>query len=83
MFAEALALPASDRSLLLQTQCGDDVELKEQVEALLASHASFHGFLEDGENSEFYESANALRESLPTDEMPGDRIDRYKLLVGA
>ena len=36
LFAAALELPAAERAAFLATRCGDDVELRREVEALLA-----------------------------------------------
>lgn len=70
----------SQRELYLTEQCGEDTELKQRVRALITAHRSSDGFLEDGDSSDSFELAGALRNALPSDEMPGDRIDRYKLL---
>ena len=64
----------------MEEQCAGDKELKERVLALITAHESSDGFLEDVDGNDSFELAGALRSALPSDEMPGDRIDRYKLL---
>ncbi|MGQ0628367.1 MAG: WD40 repeat domain-containing serine/threonine protein kinase, partial [Phycisphaerales bacterium] len=45
VYAEAAALPASEVSAFLDRACGEDVELRREVESLLASAAKRPGFL--------------------------------------
>ena len=73
-------MPAAERGAFLDEQCGEDPDLKKRVLALLTAHQSSDGFLEDADETDSFELAGALREALPMDEMPGDHIDRYKLL---
>jgi len=46
LFAQALQLPASERSAFLERACGADTKLRERVEGLLQAHDSAGDFLE-------------------------------------
>ncbi|HEX5124230.1 MAG TPA: tetratricopeptide repeat protein [Rhodanobacteraceae bacterium] len=46
LFAEAIDLPADERSAWLATQCGDDAALRAEVEQLLRADAKAHDFME-------------------------------------
>lgn len=46
IFLEALHQPVEDRAAYLNTACGEDVELRRKVEALLASHQQQDSFLD-------------------------------------
>ncbi|MCZ6675205.1 MAG: serine/threonine-protein kinase [Verrucomicrobia bacterium] len=80
IFSEAIELPESERVHFLDTECGDNTELRQRVDALLQAHDKSDGFLEDTGQDASFGLADSLRDSLPSDEMPGDRIGRYKLL---
>src|SRR5688500_6179303 len=51
VFEQALAVDESERPAFLAAACGSDVQLRERVEALLASHAASDSFLETGASS--------------------------------
>ncbi len=75
LFNDALARrDKEDRDAFLAAECGDDNDLRTQVEALLDSH-------EHGNISGFLQQAV----SLPGDASPGTLIGRYRLLkeIGA
>jgi serine/threonine protein kinase len=80
IFSEAIELPESERISYLDGECGSKVELRQRIETLLKAHDKSDGFLEDAEQTGSFGLADSIRDSLPTDEMPGDRIGRYKLL---
>ena len=78
IFADALEKAnAAERAAYLTQACGNDAQLRQQVEALLLAHEKAGGFLE--------EPAAALPGGTivvptPLTEKPGDRIGHYKLL---
>ena len=78
IFADALEKAnAAERAAYLAQACGNDAQLRQQVEALLQAHEKAGGFLE--------EPAVALPGktvvlSTPLTEKPGDHIGHYKLL---
>src|SRR5437868_13516767 len=45
LFADALERPPAERALFLAEACGDDAELRRQVEEWLASNEAADGFL--------------------------------------
>src|SRR4051812_7128307 len=71
LFAEALDLPAADRTAFLDRACAGDRELRARIESLLSGHDAADSFLE--------ESLTA-RPTLRAEEKPGDVIGRYTLL---
>jgi serine/threonine protein kinase/Tfp pilus assembly protein PilF len=76
VFTEALQLPADKRAAYLDLACRGDLELRQQVEALLAGHKEAGDFLEHSPREAVIES----RSLASTSEKAGDRIGRYKLL---
>jgi serine/threonine protein kinase len=74
VFAEAIQLPASERSAYLASACGADKELRQLVEQLLEAHDQAGDFLEQPPPE-----AESVAEAT-VGEKPGDRIGRYKLL---
>src|ERR1700722_16518844 len=76
VFTEALQLPDHERAAYLERACGDDVELRCAVEALLQEHGQVGDFLEKSPNAP---RAQAKAEA-PSAEKPGDCIGDYKLL---
>src|SRR6187455_1956750 len=71
LFSEAKALPAGDRTCLVDEACRDDPDLKEQLLVLLRAH---------DDAGDFLQPAPLLPSNSPANEKPGDRIGRYKLL---
>jgi len=76
IFAEAVDLPADERAAYLERACGGDAKLRQQVEALLQTHDHVGDFLEESPQKASIEA----RVGGSTNEKPGDRIGRYKLL---
>jgi serine/threonine protein kinase len=76
VFTEALQLPAHKRAAYLERACGDDVELRHAVEALLQEYDQVGDFLEKSPNAP---RTQAKAETAGT-EKPGDKIGGYKLL---
>ena len=72
VFAAACAQPPGARAALLAEACGDDLEMRREVESLLASHDAAGGFL----------SGPALGPAAPPD-FEGRRIGPYRLLAVA
>jgi eukaryotic-like serine/threonine-protein kinase len=77
IFTEAIQLPREERMTFLDGACGDDVELRRRVAALLKSNDRAGGFLETPPTG----SISAERAKTPIGEKPGDQVDRYKLLA--
>ena len=78
IFITALEFAAgAERAGFLDDACEGDPELRRRVEALLATHNAAGGFLEEPNSSE-PEGARLLEPRVG--ELPGARIDRYKLL---
>ena len=76
IFAAALELPPGLRADYLQKTCGEDAALRGRIEGLLKAYQDAGGFMEE---------PAAARKTIvlslpPSDEQPGDRIGRYKLL---
>ena len=76
IFTEAVDLPADARAAYLERACGGDVKLRQRVEALLQTHDHVGDFLEESPQKATIEA----RIGGSTNEKPGDRIGRYKLL---
>jgi serine/threonine-protein kinase len=76
-FADALACATPElRSALLDRACGDDAELRSQIEALLAAHDEAGDFLKGGESPiDFAAQADNIN-----GECAGTVIGAYKLL---
>ena len=47
LFQTALERPPADRALFLDESCGDDLELRSEVESLLEAHEQADSFLDD------------------------------------
>src|SRR6266566_4028083 len=76
VFTEALQLPDGERQAYLDRACGNDIQLRQQVEGLLDAHDQVGNFLEESPQK----TAMEARTALSVGERPGDRIGRYKLL---
>ena len=76
IFDAASKLPASERSVYLQSACAGDAALLARVEALLKAHEAAGGFMEEPAGP----ARKTILLTLPLDEKPGDKIGRYKLL---
>jgi serine/threonine protein kinase len=75
VFTAALQWPAGERAAFLERACGGDQELRHRVEALLKTHDRLGDFLEQPPTE-----STRSRPGVPSGELPGDRIGRYKLL---
>src|SRR5436190_10071866 len=82
IFLEAVEMAGpAEREAFLHQACGDDADLRRQVETLLSNHARAGKFLEPPTNN-----AAATCESVrgvvprPTDEVAGNRIGPYRLV---
>ncbi len=77
IFTAATALPTEERPAFLDRACAGDPTLRAQVDSLLRAHDAALDFLESG-------PTDLSQERVPLEsaieEMPGDRIGRYKLL---
>ena len=78
IFADALEKAnAAERAAYLTQACGNDAQLRQQVEALLLAHEKAGGFLEEPAAAL---PGNTIVVPTPLTEKPGDRIGPYKLL---
>src|SRR6266404_5454521 len=76
VFTEALRLPDHERTSYLDRACGDDVELRRAVEALLKEYDQVGDFLEKSPNA----PRTKAKAEAAGGEKPGDSIGGYKLL---
>lgn len=78
LFVEAAGLPPDRRGAFLAARCGDDADLRRELESLLEFHENTTGFLS---GSPFQDIGPAAIGTLPT----GTRIGRYTVvrLLGA
>src|SRR5258707_3616152 len=74
----ALELRPAERGAYLDQACAGDAALRQQVEALLLSHAQAEDFMEAPPAS--FDLKQTVRVLVPLTEKPGDKIRRYKLL---
>jgi serine/threonine protein kinase/tetratricopeptide (TPR) repeat protein len=78
IFADALEKAnAAERAAYLAQACGNDVQLRQHVEALLQAHAKAGGFLEQPAAAP---PGKTVVLSTPLTEKAGDHIGHYKLL---
>ena len=78
IFADALEKAnAVERAAYLTQACGNDVQLRQQVEALLQADEKAGGFLEEPAAAS---PGGTIVVSTPLTEKPGDRIGHFKLL---
>ena len=75
----ALLTPEAERGALLDRICGDDAELRGEVESLLAAHAASEGFLATSAESFAAPVVIAAAAREPADR-PGQIVGRYRLL---
>ncbi len=76
LFQEAVERPAEQRQAFLDASCGDDADLRHEVESLLASHAEAGGFLE----TPAFAEASA-RAPLGPAVAPGYRLGPYEIVA--
>jgi len=77
LYHDAAAMPVSERADFLRRACGDDVSMREEVEALLAAAGEAASFLEDRAAigvAAAWVPADAAEAALPA------QIGRYKLV---
>src|SRR5437667_11505072 len=80
LFEAALQLAdPAERATYLQQACGDDLQLRQRVESLLAAHQEAGTFIDEpvGGQQPVQMSTDDI---LPRSEQSGERIGRYKLL---
>jgi eukaryotic-like serine/threonine-protein kinase len=79
VLAAALQARPEDCPALLDRLCGDDAELRREVESLLAAHAAAEGFLDTSAETFAAPIVVAAAAREPTDR-PGQIVGRYRLL---
>src|SRR5256714_343125 len=80
LFEAALQLETpGQRAAYLQQACGDDVALRQRVEALLQAHDQAHEFLEKPPAAVSAKTFVVTTGMVAVTEKAGDRIGRYKL----
>src|ERR1051325_9070492 len=77
IFHGALQLPAGQRTTYVSQACGDDEQLRAQVESLLNANDVAGGFMEEPAAPS---PDKTIALTIPLTEKAGDRIGRYKLL---
>ncbi|HEX4350084.1 MAG TPA: serine/threonine-protein kinase, partial [Verrucomicrobiae bacterium] len=77
IFDAALQLPPEQRAEHIRQACGNDEELRQRVEALLAAHERAGAFMAEPVASS---PKPTIVLSFPVTEKAGDKIGRYKLL---
>ncbi len=82
VFHEALEKTGPERNSFVAAACGQDRDLRAQVEALLAAHDEAEGFLASPTMEDANEAAKAARglATAAPPEGPGSTIGPYKLL---
>ncbi|HQR36582.1 MAG TPA: protein kinase [Blastocatellia bacterium] len=80
IFNAALDRPAGERDALLESACGDDPSLRQQVENLLSSHQHAGDFIEAPAALPFDSLLTDEAVTLQLDSMAGRRIGAYKLI---
>ena len=82
IFKKAVQLPPEQRAAYLDEACGDNLELREDVESLLNAHENAHSFMEMPAIELPAEMLNGvtLYQDPPITERPGTVIGPYKLL---
>jgi len=82
VFQEALGKTGTERTHFVAAACGDDAELRAQVEALLAAHDEAGEFLASPTGAGADAAARAVAEEASDNppEGPGTQIGPYKLL---
>jgi serine/threonine protein kinase/tetratricopeptide (TPR) repeat protein len=78
LFSEAVEKPPAQHSAFLDAACGEETELRTQIDALLQAHDEAGGFLASPTLPETDPVTTA--ESRLAEETPGSRIGPYKLL---
>ena len=76
LFEQALEVPVDERVAFVARNCGEDAEVRGEVESLLESHAQADGFID--KRSLFFADESDERDStvLP----PGQLIERYRII---
>ncbi len=81
IFHAALALGSADRATYLASACGNNLELRRQLEALLRAHGGENFLAEEpGTGAEAASGAAAPTVFVPVTEGPGSVVGPYKLL---
>ena len=75
LFMEVVQLPPEERAAFLDQACGQDEQLRRNIESLLKTMDRAGSFLEESASEEI-----GKLKSRAVGEKPGDRIGRYKLL---
>jgi hypothetical protein len=81
LFVKALQFTSLEqRATFLEDACGDDEELRQRIETLVAAHEQSGGFLKEPPAAVSAQTLVITTSMVPGVEKPGDRIGRYKLL---
>src|SRR5947209_1576261 len=76
IFNAAVKLPPAERTSYLDQACGDNADLRRDVESLIVAHEGDRDFL----RQPALDRATQTEEFKPVTEGPGTRIGPYKLL---
>ncbi|HTW78647.1 MAG TPA: protein kinase [Terracidiphilus sp.] len=82
LFHECLDLPEESRAAFLDKRCGEDAELRKEVESLLESSSTTMDFLNDPVKQAAFDFSNGSASHMIS---PGNKIGRYEILscIGA
>ena len=79
-FERCLELSPEDRESFLESACSGDLALKDRILALLKAHDESEGFMHSLPREEGQQVIKELHRIAPSEEKPGDRIGRYRLM---
>ncbi|HEX7797835.1 MAG TPA: protein kinase [Vicinamibacterales bacterium] len=74
IFEQVVALPTQDRAAVLNRECGNDNEVRGEVDSLLASHRAAGGFLQDRLKHALATFVETSADALPS------RVGAYRLV---
>ena len=74
IFEQVLDLPTQDRAAVLDRECGNDTEVRGQVDSLLASYRAAGGFLQDRLKHALASFVETSADALPS------RVGAYRLV---
>ena len=83
IFGEAMELPHEERASFLDQACGDNAELRREIEAWLRADAKAGGFLEGAATIPELSAAEVPTAEVPTAEVPPNGFERlgpYRIL---
>ena len=77
IFRQAVELPPAERGVFLESACGGDAALREDVQQLISAHERAGSFIE----SPAYEDIAMLLSDKPTDFVVGQLVNHYSIVA--